>query len=598
MDIIHNNPYRIAGITSNATTKEVIKQKGKIKAFAKVGKEIETDYDFQVLSTITRTEDSINKAFSNIQQNEDKVSYSLFWFLNASAFDNTAIGYLRNGNQEKAIEIWGKVTQNKEINSKNFSAFSNLGTYKLLSHTQDDIKEGIEAKIKLIESDYFENFVNAVADETFTIDTEKQIKKLVDELLIQFKNKYSSSETMELFSNCNGSTQKYLSKKFTEEPIHKIESQIESVKNKRNKNKSEAYQFGLNLATKCKGDLVLLKSLLGTTNLKYKTVADQLANEIMQCGIDYFKEWQNTKDPSAEGLKLLKYARSIAIGCQTKDRVKENYEGIQEWIDTFEERKLNKKIEKEVKFIIEKLNFTVKTLNNKGKYPKGYNDPYSDLPIAEQAHNKTVQQKESNTYKRLFENSPFEATPDSKKNEFNINLFRIARELVKKCKPKLDHMENMVGEENKMFKKLSNDVANISLACISEYVNNEGNSRLGIPPNVDKHDISVILSIGELYMNPDTLKKYKTNKSTLFSMFKSTAPKSEQNEVEEVRKEIDDNRKHRIKGIIIISAVIIIISITIWLNGGLHGLIMTGKIIGGLLIIGFLHSLGTGSKRY
>ena len=35
--------------------------------------------------------------------------------------------------------------------------------------------------IKLIESDYFENFVHSVADETFTIDNVKQIEKLIDE---------------------------------------------------------------------------------------------------------------------------------------------------------------------------------------------------------------------------------------------------------------------------------------------------------------------------------------------------------------------------------------------------------------------------------
>ena len=176
MELIKNNPFRIAGILSNTTEKELQKQKGKIKAFAKVGKEIKSEYDFQILESITRTEDSIDKAFSNVEQNQDKVNYALFWFLNASPFDNTAIEYLKNGDAEKAVEIWEKVTTNKEVNSKNFSAFNNLGTYKLLSQTQDDIKEGIEAKIKLIESDFFENFVHSVADETFKIDNEKQIQ--------------------------------------------------------------------------------------------------------------------------------------------------------------------------------------------------------------------------------------------------------------------------------------------------------------------------------------------------------------------------------------------------------------------------------------
>ncbi|MDO5857756.1 CFI-box-CTERM domain-containing protein [Myroides odoratimimus] len=336
MELIQNNPYRIAGILSNATERELQKQKTKIKAYTKVGKEIKSDFDFQILGSIDRTEDSVNKAFSNVEQNQDKVNYALFWFLNASPFDNTAFEYLKNGDEEKALEIWEKVTTDKDVNSKNFSAFNNLGTYKLLSRDKSDIKTGIEAKIKLIESDYFESFVHSVADETYTIDNQKQSEKLIDELLTQFKNQYSSSETLQLFSGCNGTSQKYLSKKFTEEPLHKIESQIESCKKKRKADKGRAYEFGLKLFTNTKDDLSLLKSLLGTSDLKYKAVADQLANEIMQCGIDYFNESQEN-DSSENYLessqKLTKLADSIAVGRLTKDRAKDSLATLEEMKD-------------------------------------------------------------------------------------------------------------------------------------------------------------------------------------------------------------------------------------------------------------------------
>jgi hypothetical protein len=336
MELIQNNPFRIAGILSNATARELEKQRGKIRAFAKVGKEIKSDFDFKILENIDRTEDSINKAFSNVEQNQDKVNYALFWFLNASPFDNTAFEYLKNGDEEKALEIWKKVTTDKDVNSKNYSAFNNLGTYKLLSRDKSDIKIGIEAKIKLIESDYFENFVHSVADETYTIDNQKQSEKLIDELLEHFKKKHSSSETLQLFNGCNGTTQKYLSKKLTEDPLHKIESQIESCKKKRIADKVTAYEFGLKLFKNTKDDLSLLKSLLSTGNLKYKAVADQLANEIMQCGIDYFNESQEN-DSSGNYLesaqKLTKLANSIAVGKLAKDRAKDSLATLEEMKD-------------------------------------------------------------------------------------------------------------------------------------------------------------------------------------------------------------------------------------------------------------------------
>ena len=292
MKLIHQNPFRIVGLLSNATLKETTKRKSKINAFLSVNQSIDSEFDFDFLEKIERKKSSVNKAFADIQQGKDKVNHSLFWFLNAKPYDNTAIEYLKKGAKEKALDIWNKITIDKEVNSNNFSAFNNLGTYKLLSKKKSDIKIGIEAKIKLIESEYFESFVHSVADETFTVDNQKQAEKLIDELLKQFKKQFRDLETLQLFDGCNTTTQKYLSAKFTEGPIHKIETQVEQSKKERKSGKDKTYAFGLKLFTNTKDDLSLLNSLLGENNLKYKSIADQLANEIMQCAIDYFNESQ------------------------------------------------------------------------------------------------------------------------------------------------------------------------------------------------------------------------------------------------------------------------------------------------------------------
>lgn len=343
MKLIQDNPYRIAGILANSSEKELQKQKSKITKYASIGKQVDSELDFPFFGNVDRSESSITKAFSGIEQNHDKVSHSLFWFLKANTFDETAINYLINGDKEKAIEIWDKVTNGKEVTSKNFSCFNNIGTLKLLNESQQEIKEGIEAKMKLIESPSFSDFVHTVADQTYTIDNQKQAEKFINDVLKQFKGKYSSSDTLKLFSNCNGTTQKYLSKKFTEEPIHKIESQIETCKKKRKENKGNAYEFGLKLYTNTKDELALLKSILGISDLKYKALADQLANEIMQCGIDYFNESQenNSRDNYLESSqKLTKLADSIAVGKMAKDRAKDSLATLEDMKD----REINKAI--------------------------------------------------------------------------------------------------------------------------------------------------------------------------------------------------------------------------------------------------------------
>jgi hypothetical protein len=89
---------------------------------------------------------------------QNKVVHSLFWFTNLNPVDNTAIQHLVSGNKEKAIEIWDKLTDEKEVTSKNFSAFNNIGTLYLLEDSKEEIKQGITAKIKLIESENFSRF--------------------------------------------------------------------------------------------------------------------------------------------------------------------------------------------------------------------------------------------------------------------------------------------------------------------------------------------------------------------------------------------------------------------------------------------------------
>jgi tetratricopeptide (TPR) repeat protein len=331
MKLISHNPYRVAGILSNVTEKELQRQKSKIKRYSEVGKQITSDYDFSFLENIDRSEQSIESAFSSIEQSQDKVRNSLFWFLNANTFDNTALDYLKNGDLKKAREIWEKVTLGKAVTDKNYSSFNNISTLNLLSTRVEDIKEGVEGKIQLLESNSFKDFAHTIADETFTADSDKQIEYFIDDILNQFKTSNSQLDINILFSGVNGTAKKYISKQFTEEPIHNIESEIESTKSKRKANKSNAYEFGSRLFVNCEDDLAKLKKILGANDLRYKMLSDSLAEEVMQCGIDYFKEWKETKNPSEEGLRLLKFAKSIASSKKTKDRANDNIESLEEW---------------------------------------------------------------------------------------------------------------------------------------------------------------------------------------------------------------------------------------------------------------------------
>lgn len=337
MDLIHNNPYRVLGVLASASEKDKLRLINKATKLISIGKQVDSDFDFPFLINTERSESTFRKASSSIEQNQDKVNNSLFWFLKANPFDETAINYLKNGDKDKAVDIWSRVTDGKAITSRNFSCLSNLGTLKLLEGTKEAIKEGIDAKVRLIQSASFKDFVDAVGDyQTYTTSTEEQLRKFIDSVLNQLKGKYTSLGTLELFSGCDETTQKYLVQKFTEEPLHNIESQIESTKKQRKSNKRKGYELGLKLYRDTKKDLFELSNFLSKNNLSYKSIADKLANELLQCGIDYFNEFQ--KDSSRGGYlessqELTKLADSIAVGKLTKDRVKDSIETLENMRD-------------------------------------------------------------------------------------------------------------------------------------------------------------------------------------------------------------------------------------------------------------------------
>ncbi|MDR2026316.1 MAG: hypothetical protein LBQ01_02000, partial [Prevotellaceae bacterium] len=100
----------------------------------------------------------------------------------------------------------------------------------------------------------------------------------------------------------------------------------------RTANKTEAAKAGENLYKQTKSDLEQIKSILGTDNLSYSNVADKVANEILQCSIDYFNDSQE-KDADnnyhAHATKLVKLAQSIAVGGVVKGRSKENLDTLE-----------------------------------------------------------------------------------------------------------------------------------------------------------------------------------------------------------------------------------------------------------------------------
>jgi hypothetical protein len=325
MELIENNPYRILGLLANSSEREIQNRKSLIIKNLSIGRSYDSDYNFSFLTPIQLTEPTIIQASTKIEINQDKINNSLFWFIEVNNFDGTALNYLKNGDKNKAIEIWTKVTSGKEISSKNFSYFNNIGTLKLLSNTIDEIKEGLEFKIKLIESENFIDFVKNVGDaQTYTFTNQQQLEKFLDDILIGLLPRFDRVQIATLFNNSSENVITYINKKFTEGPLHEIQILIEDTKSKRKNSPKDGYLYGKDLLNKSREDLNLIHNLLGQNNLQYRMISDNVAKEIIQCGIDSYSKGDKSDLSIKKSIELLKSAKQIAKTSVTIERIDSN----------------------------------------------------------------------------------------------------------------------------------------------------------------------------------------------------------------------------------------------------------------------------------
>jgi hypothetical protein len=510
MHIIKNNPYRILGLLAGTSLKDQTRQTNRLKQFIDAEQEVTDDFSFPVFGDMIRTINSVNEAVSRLNLNNDRMNAAMFWFYNGSHIDEASFDTIKESNPEEAIDIWERKTASGEVSHSNHSAFQNLSTLKLITAFEKQaidpllLEEAISLKLKFLESDFLTQFKEEITDETYQVNKKELQLYFLNQLQLEVEKDGSISlqQFLEIINEQSFAAKEEFLNRFIQKPIAQIEKLIEASRATR-KVQTEVIIAGDTLYKEARPILEALKAAFGLSNLKFQAICDKVSDEILQCGIQLFNEYRDheTYDAGEPAMDLFKKAKKLAIGKVAKQRYADNSERVQEWIDDKPNRDIDKKVGKDVEYIIELLNLAAATLKNEGKYPKGYNDPYSNLPFEQQPQN--------NEYRFATSQSTWERNPHS------INLFRLSRDNVKSCKPKLENIKNTLGATNEMYKKLSNDLASLALACLIAYVNSQGDAKYGISPKINEHEINAMNAIGDLDMDYELRKRYNEQKQAL-----------------------------------------------------------------------------------
>jgi hypothetical protein len=349
--MINQNPFRVLGIATTASEREIQKQVTKTTRFAEVGKQVSFDTDFPFLGELKRDKESISTASSAIEQPINRLLHSLFWFWNANHIDAAAFDNLSKDNTDKATEIWEKVVKDGEVSSKNLSCLFNLKSLYVAQSLKDnsiDSKlfiQGVLLAGKFLNHSELDSYTKQIVGDHVNVSSEELEIKYITSIysavkpFLKKKNGITTDDFLSGFATFSKKSREHISTKFTGDPIKKIEDQINTTSELREQNPIEALSFGETLYKNTKSQLESLSKILGQEDLKYQMLANKLANEILQCGIDYFnqvREEDKAEDEDGKKvLKLCKLAKKIVndFESQTNARIDENYQIISDWVN-------------------------------------------------------------------------------------------------------------------------------------------------------------------------------------------------------------------------------------------------------------------------
>ena len=330
--MLNSNPYRFLGVNSNSGIKNIQKNLSKIKAYSKIGKHLSLPYELSYfnLQKIDRSESLIKEAENKILLDPNKVKYSLFWFSEANSIDKIALENLNKGNFEKSETIWRKVIKNNSISKSNFSAYNNLSTLLFLMSLSDEkndkfensktsiplIKEALKLKSELIFSNHLYDLSGLITGNENATNKENILDFFNENISQLFNTNFSSIEISNIIKDSNNELSQSFNFSLISEPLDSLNILINDSNNLLNDNHSNGMKIGKDLIKNSVSQLKLLKDILGTNDIKYQSISDKLANQILQCGILCFNKTADDQDY----MSSYKYAKSISFKDSTIER--------------------------------------------------------------------------------------------------------------------------------------------------------------------------------------------------------------------------------------------------------------------------------------
>lgn len=370
LDLIYRNPFRILGVMSNASDKEIRANASKISAFSKIGKPInfESDafipccpkqwislYSAEKISSLLVSTDildsvkmckmrdfykdlyskstsltepssgvlqqdhmGINEVFNGITP-ESKVVNSLFWFCNVNEVDAKAFESIKNNDWNTAIKVW-----------KNNNSFSSDINLSILCWVAGSYRCAIKHILHLYsDEDLISDFINQFG---FLNISKENLLRMYWDALFGIPSSVLSRE--DLYYMALGRFDKdyyyisreeveYCTTKVFNELKEKLSSCWEQARSTPKNNFELLIDNYYRVIRIASYELLMIKRQLGEDCYLYKQFNDDIALDILETAIHINNNYEKWTAASS-ALSLAKSAQSISINPMLQERCKKN----------------------------------------------------------------------------------------------------------------------------------------------------------------------------------------------------------------------------------------------------------------------------------
>ena len=378
MQSLRENPFRLLGLLSSSSSREIDSRSKKLRQYLEAGVEpnVTPDYYCPALGRkpMRRLPEVLEQTRGMLSLDQDKLRYALFWFIEMNAVtDPVALEALEQGNFAEAERIWRQQVYTADgelraITERNSSAYHNLSVYLLCSQQSADIIIGINLALASLEQGSTLSFLQDKLGLNKLSLQEVELlylNQVIDD--IQKCPRGGMPQLMNLLSSQEYAAKGELMKSYALDAVNLLEQTVEQH-TQRSKD-GDGLAEGKKLLEEGAKILTLIGISIPKNDPKYQRAANTLAKGLKLCGEKYFEDSSCKDNFDTQGLlELYQEAKSIACSDFVCTELKKKIETLEEWIQDAPmkrgEEKVKGQVEELLKLSDRMMRFNLDTIFN------------------------------------------------------------------------------------------------------------------------------------------------------------------------------------------------------------------------------------------